>query len=228
MSSPFPALILWGEGFTKSGTSFYNLFTVFWLLFLEYLLSLGAGEMVMEYEAKFRVQSHDDIERALRSLGAVYEEEVFEEDHYIDLYPCVKLKERDEALRVRISEGSRSKRGEITYKGPKIRRDLKARDEITVEVRDPRDLIEIFRRLGFKSYVIKKRRKIYRLGVYKIFLDSVEAMGRFVEIEVEGVNSPEEFLESIRRLRSLIGITGDHIVKSYLELWLEGRGGEET
>jgi len=182
----------------------------------------------MEYEAKFEVKDHSDIERALRSLGAVYEEEVFEEDHYIDLYPCIKLRERDEALRVRISEGSRSRRGEITYKGPKIRRDLKARDEITVEVRDPRGLVEIFRRLGFKSHIIRKRRKIYRLGVYKIFLDDVEAVGRFVEIEVEGVSSPEEFLERIKKFKSLIGITGNHIVKSYLELWLEGRGGEET
>ncbi|GAY25242.1 hypothetical protein ATG_04450 [Desulfurococcaceae archaeon AG1] len=182
----------------------------------------------MEYEAKFEVKDHSDIERALKSLGAVYEEEVFEEDHYIDLYPCIKLRERDEALRVRISEGSRSRRGEITYKGPKIRKDLKARDEITVEVRDPRGLVEIFRRLGFKSHVIRKRRKIYRLGVYKIFLDDVEAVGRFVEIEVEGVSSPEEFLERIKKFKSLIGITGNHIVKSYLELWLEGRRGEET
>ncbi|MEM0438475.1 MAG: class IV adenylate cyclase [Sulfolobales archaeon] len=195
---------------------------------LDYLLNPGAGEMVMEYEAKFEVKDHSDIERALKSLGAVYEEEVFEEDHYIDLYPCIKLRERDEALRVRISEGSRSRRGEITYKGPKIRKDLKARDEITVEVRDPRGLVEIFRRLGFKSHVIRKRRKIYRLGVYKIFLDDVEAVGRFVEIEVEGVSSPEEFLERIKKFKSLIGITGNHIVKSYLELWLEGRRGEET
>jgi len=183
----------------------------------------------MEYEAKFRVKDHEAIERVLRSLGAVYEEEVFEEDHYIDLYPCVRLKERDEALRVRISEGSRSRRGEITYKGPKIRKDLKARDEITVDVSNPRELIEIFRRLGFKSHVIRKRRKIYRMGVYRIFLDDVESLGKFVEIEVEGVSSPEEFLEKIRRLKSMVGISGDQVVKSYLELWLEGRGsGEET
>lgn len=183
--------------------------------------------MVMEYEAKFRVEDHESVERALRAVGAVFEEEVFEEDHYIDLYPCVKLRERDEALRIRISEGSRGRRGEITYKGPKIRRNLKARDEITVYVSSPRDLVEIFMRLGFRSYVIRKRRRIYRMGVYKIFLDNVEPIGRFVEIEVEGVKSPEEFLESIRRLKSVIGISGEHIVKSYLELWLEERSGGE-
>jgi len=180
--------------------------------------------MVMEYEAKFRVDDHESIERSLKSLGAVYEEEVYEEDHYIDLYPCVKLRERDEALRIRISEGSRSRRGEITYKGPKIRKDLKVRDEITVDVSEPRELLEIFRRLGFKSHVIKKRRKIYR-----IFLDEVESVGKFVEIEVDGVSSPEEFLEKIKRLKNLVGISGDQVVKSYLELWLEGReGGKEA
>jgi adenylate cyclase class 2 len=194
-----------------------------------YIYSGSVDKMVMEYEAKFRVKDHESIERALKSLGAVYEEEVFEEDHYIDLYPCIKLRERDEALRVRISEGSRSRRGEITYKGPKIRRDLKVRDEITVDVSNPRDLIEIFRRLGFKSHVIRKKRKIYRLGIYRIFLDDVEAIGKFVEIEVDGVDSPEEFLEKIRRLKNMIGISGDQVVKSYLELWLEGReGGKEA
>ena len=70
------------------------------------LKSLGVVGVVMEYEAKFRVRDHSEVERALRTLGAVYEEEVFEVDHCIDLYPCDKLRERDEALWIRISEGS--------------------------------------------------------------------------------------------------------------------------
>jgi len=179
----------------------------------------------MEYEAKFRVSSLDDVERSLRSLGAVFEEEVFEEDHYIDLHPCVKLRERDEALRVRISKGNRtSQRGELTYKGPKIRKNLKIREELTVEVSDPYTLIEIFKRLGFKEYVLRKHRRIYRLANYKIFLDRVEGVGSFIEIEVEGVKTTDEFIEYIKKFKSLICITGDHIVKSYLEMWLEERG----
>ncbi|MGC9147860.1 MAG: class IV adenylate cyclase [Sulfolobales archaeon] len=179
----------------------------------------------MEYEAKFKASSLDEIERTLRNLGAVFEEEVYEEDHYIDLYPCVKLKERDEALRIRISRGNRtSQRGELTYKGPKIKKNLKIREELTVEVSDPHVLIEIFKRLGFREYVLKKHRKIYRLANYKIFLDRVEDIGSFIEIEIEGVKSAEEFIEHIKKFKSLVGITGDHIVKSYLEMWLEERG----
>lgn len=179
----------------------------------------------MEYEAKFRVSSLERIEKTLRELGAVFEEEVYEEDHYIDLYPCVKLRERDEALRIRISRGSRTGlRGEVTYKGPKLRRDLKVREEISTEVRDPYVLIEIFRRLGFSDHVLRKSRKIYRLANYKIFLDKVEDIGHFVEIEVEGLEKPEDLIEHIRKFKSLVGITGDHIVKSYIEMWLEERG----
>ena len=179
----------------------------------------------MEYEAKFRVASLENVEKILRDLGAVFEEEVYEEDHYIDLYPCVKLKERDEALRVRISRSNKtSLRGELTYKGPRIRRDLKVREELTSDISDPYVVIEIFKRLGFGEHVLRKYRRIYRLGRYKIFLDRVEGMGVFVEIEVDGVKSPEEFIEEIKRFKSLVGIADDQIVKSYLEMWLEERG----
>lgn len=41
-----------------------------------YIYSGSVDKMVMEYEAKFRVKDHESIERALKSLGAVYEEEV--------------------------------------------------------------------------------------------------------------------------------------------------------
>ncbi|MEZ0290037.1 MAG: class IV adenylate cyclase [Sulfolobales archaeon] len=179
----------------------------------------------MEYEAKFRVSSLEDVERTLRELGAVFEEEVFEEDHYIDLFPCVKLRERDEALRIRISKSNKTGfRGELTYKGPKIRKDLKVREELTTSVSDPFVVIEIFRRLGFKDHILRKTRRVYRLANYKIFLDKVEDIGSFVEIEVEGIERPEDLIEHIKRFKSLIGVTGDHIVKSYLEMWLEERG----
>jgi adenylate cyclase class 2 len=179
----------------------------------------------VEFEAKFRVSSLERVEKILRELGAVFEEEVYEEDHYIDLYPCVRLRERDEALRIRISRGSRTGlRGEITYKGPKIRRDLKIREELTTEVRDPEIVIEIFHRLGFNQHVLRKIRRIYRLANYKIFLDKVDDVGQFVEIEVEGIERPEDLIEHIKKFKSLVGITGDHIVKSYLEMWLEERG----
>ncbi|MEL9929837.1 MAG: class IV adenylate cyclase, partial [Sulfolobales archaeon] len=137
----------------------------------------------------------------------------------------IKLRERDEALRVRISRSNKtSMRGEMTYKGPRVRKDLKIREELTTAVSDPYIIIEIFRRLGFKDHVIRKIRRIYRLGNYKIFLDRVEDIGSFVEIEVEGISKPEELIEHIKRFRSMVGVTGDYIVKSYLELWLEERG----
>ncbi len=179
-----------------------------------------------EYEAKFKVRDHGEIERALVKLGASLIDHVFEEDHYIDLYPCIDLKKRDEVLRIRITRSSSNRvSGELTYKGPKKFKDLKVRDEISIEIGDPFKLLDIFGRLGFKNrYVIRKQRKIYRLGTYKIFLDTVESLGRFVEIEVEGVKTASEFVSKIEKLKNIINISGVNIVKSYLELWLEERG----
>lgn len=176
-----------------------------------------------EYEVKIAVENLKEIEKALKEIGAVFEDEVYEEDYYIDLRPCKDLKASDEALRVRISKGSRTtiESYEFTYKGPKIRPDLKVRDEITIEVSDGRALIEIFRRLGFRTYIIRKKRKVYRYGKYKVFLDEVMGLGRFVEIEVEGASNVKEFASEIRKLVSILKLTGSFISKSYLEMILD-------
>lgn len=178
-----------------------------------------------EYEVKIAVENLKEIEKALEKIGAVFEDEVYEEDYYIDLRPCKDLRASDEALRVRISKGVRtSENYEFTYKGPKVRPDLKVRDEITIEVSNGRALIEIFRRLGFRTYTIRKKRKVYRYGKYKVFLDEVLGLGKFVEIEVEGASSIKEFADEIRKLVSILKLTGSFISKSYLEMILDRIG----
>ena len=42
------------------------------------------------------------------------------------------------------------------------------------------------------------------------------------------MSSPEEYLKSIRRFKSLLGFEVELVVKSYLVLWLEERGGDEN
>ncbi len=179
-----------------------------------------------EYEIKIAVKDLGDVERALREIGAVLEDDVYEEDHYIDLRPCKDLRSTDEVLRIRISRSSKtnSEFYELTYKGPRTARIPKVRDEISVEVSDGRALLEIIRRLGFLTYVLKKRRKIYRYGKYKIFLDDVVHLGKYIEVEVEGVSSVEEFNEEIKKLVSILRLSGPLISKSYLELILEKLG----
>ncbi len=185
--------------------------------------------MTMEYEIKVSVSNLDEVERKLKDLGAVLLDEVAEEDYYIDLSPCIDLRALDMALRVRIKKSKVMKRtiSELTFKGPKIVPNMKIRKEITVSLDDGYKALEIFRELGFRYYVVKKKRKIYRYGPYKVFLDDVQGLGTFIEVEVEGVETVDQFKEMIKRFVSLLKISENFIVKSYLEMMLARIGAEE-
>ncbi|MEM0501590.1 MAG: class IV adenylate cyclase [Ignisphaera sp.] len=180
--------------------------------------------MAIEYEAKVEVEDLDEIERRLRAIGAHIVDATEEEDIYIDLSPCIDMVSRDIALRIRIYRAATSDRGryEVTYKGPRKTKDLKVRTEITVAIDDGHRLLEIFRELGFTKYItVYKRRKIYRYGVAKIFLDDVRDLGKFVEIEIENANSIEEFREMLAKILDTLNLPKQLISKSYLEMILE-------
>jgi len=53
-----------------------------------------------------------------------------------------------------------------------------------------------------------------------VFLDDVYGLGKFLEVEVEGVKDINEFRDLIKRFVSLLKISENFIVKSYLELML--------
>jgi len=184
--------------------------------------------MSIEYEVKVSINDLEDVERKLLQLGAVKIDEVVEEDYYIDLRPCIDLRERDMALRVRIKHSKAMQRtvSEMTFKGPKLVPNMKVRKEITINVDDGYKVLEIFKELGFRYYVIKKRRKIYKYGPYRVFLDDVYGLGKFLEVEVEGVRDVNEFRDLIKRFVSLLKISENFIVKSYLELMLARVEGE--
>ncbi len=179
--------------------------------------------MDMEYEVKIPIPSIREIEEKLRILGATLVDEVEEEDFYVDLRPCIDLRARDMALRIRIKRSRLTKRtsSELTFKGPKLVPNMKVRKEISVDVSDGNKLLEIVKELGFRTYIVRKRRKIYRYGPYKLFLDEVQNLGTFLEIEVEGVKSVDEFREQIKKFVSLLKVSENFISKSYLEMILE-------
>ncbi len=179
--------------------------------------------MAMEYEVKVAIEDIDCMERKLRELGATLVDEVEEEDYYIDLRPCIDLRSMDMALRIRISQSRllRKRTSELTFKGPKVVPNMKIRKEISVAVEDGYRILEIFKELGFRYYLIKKKRKIYRYGPYKIFLDQVHNLGNFLEVEVEGVDSVERFVAMIKKFVSILRISENFITRSYLEMILE-------
>lgn len=180
--------------------------------------------MSMEYEAKVKVEDLDVVEKRLLAVGAHIVDVVEEEDLYIDLGPCIDMASRDIALRVRTYRSivSNKRMCELTYKGPRISRDLKVRKEITLAIDDGYRALEIFRELGFERHIaIHKRRKIYRYGAAKISLDDVEGLGKFVEIEVGGIDSVESFREILMKTLDILNLPKELVPKSYLELILE-------
>uniref|UniRef100_A0A7J3QFL6 Class IV adenylate cyclase n=1 Tax=Ignisphaera aggregans TaxID=334771 RepID=A0A7J3QFL6_9CREN len=185
----------------------------------------------IEYEAKIRVDDFNRIEEKLSKLGAVLIDFIEEEDIYIDLKPCIDMAARDMALRVRIYRSilSNTKHCELTYKGPRQSKDLKIRKEITLAIDNGYKAIDIFRELGFEKYIaVYKMRKIYRYGSAKIFLDDVKGLGKFIEIEIEDVNSIERFRENIMRILDTFDLPKELIPKSYLEMVLEKQNAYNT
>jgi predicted adenylyl cyclase CyaB len=175
---------------------------------------LWAGvSSLLEREVKLRV-SHSEFLRSLESLGLNYEiiSSDFQEDIYLDFDDC-RLMLSDVALRIRIAGGSVS----ITYKGPRsIVNGEKLREEIEgflgsdtcdsvlkvlgISLKCPSELekvIEYLKEYGIteKLRVRKLRRELRVNGVSeRVYLDVVEGLGEFVEVEGEGA------IDLIRRL----------------------------
>uniref|UniRef100_A0A7C2ZNI4 Class IV adenylate cyclase n=1 Tax=Ignisphaera aggregans TaxID=334771 RepID=A0A7C2ZNI4_9CREN len=179
-----------------------------------------------EFEIKVPVTDLSEIELKLKELGAVYSEYKEELDYYIDARPCVDLASSDSALRLRVLKDlqSGSTHSELTFKGPREKHDFaKIRSEITVSVSDPTAMLEIFKKLGFGILAkVYKKRKVYSYGPYKIYLDDVEGLGKFIEVEYVGEGIPSALIENeIVNILTLLNIPKNFVTKSYLELLLD-------
>lgn len=164
----------------------------------------------LEVEAKIQVScnSIDSVRSRLLALGAEKIEERIEEDLYL-AHPCRSFQATDEALRIRFVNGKLHK---LTYKGPRLPGEVKARPEI--EAPGNEELIEILEKLGFHpAYRVVKHREYYKLRETTITLDRVEELGCFVEIEAGNSQTVESTIQ-------ILGLSGQLITKSYLELLL--------
>jgi len=177
----------------------------------------------MEYEIKLRVDNLKGIRDKLIACGWRPFEVVEEIDSYVDLSPCVGIPHEDIALRIRkrkeLENGSET--GEITYKGPVLGPDVKAREEITSQVGDPDSLVKVFVKLGFRIYRIRKRREIFKKEDSRVlvYLDSVKDLGDYVEIEEMNPASKEEFLASVKDIKEKLGLHKEpNITTPYLKI----------
>ena len=170
---------------------------------------------MLEIEIKTRSLDNGRVEGLLLKRGATLLGENDQVDEYFN-HPCRDFAQTDEALRLR-----KDSCGRITYKGPKIDQFTKTREEIEMEVDDLDKMASILERLGFRSVAkVCKRRKEYLLEGVTVSLDSVEGLGDFVELEIQGEDAVEGRCR-IERLRDELGLAGSER-RSYLEMLILG------
>jgi adenylate cyclase class 2 len=187
-------------------------------------------ESMLEIEMKFPVADFQAIEERLHAWGAKPESPLQEADHYFNA-PDRDFARTDEALRVR-RIGLKNR---VTYKGPRRQGPAKTRTEIEVGLADGAPAAEDFCRLlvslGYRPTAVVRKQRIgyrFRRGGFdlEVCLDTVEQLGRYVEVEIV---APEEKLAAAQEiLQNVAGELGlaNQERRSYLEMVLQKASGE--
>lgn len=173
---------------------------------------------MIEVEVKVRAD-HSKVRSILQKLGASKIGVEEQSDVYFAA-PYRNFAKTDEALRIR----SLGEQSVLTYKGPKLDKVSKTREELETPV-DGAITAKIFHALGFmEAGAVRKKREVFSAGEITICLDAVESLGEFLEVEI--VAEDEKDLEISRtklfELLKQFGLSeNDSIRTSYLEMVLE-------
>jgi adenylate cyclase class 2 len=175
---------------------------------------------MLEIELKVRISSLEPVRQQLHRLNAQFYGRIHEHDVYYNA-PHRDFGITDEAIRVRYTNDS----AVVTYKGAKIKTSgLKAREELNTAVESGEVLERILDRLGFKKTAeVNKWRENYKLGNMAISLDNVDELGTFAEIEIMADDDNSDATAQIQKISKEMGIQGEPILASYLELLLSKR-----
>lgn len=167
---------------------------------------------ILEIEIKSYCDDHEPVAAKLAAMGARPAGSETEHDLYMN-HPCRNFRDTDEALRLRRA----GERIILTYKGPKIGTAAKSRLEEEVPVADFEKTLAILKNLGFVEFgSVTKVRELYRLDDMEVCLDTVEGVGRFVEIEMKG-SDRERIEHQLFRLAGELGLERFER-RSYLEM----------
>ena len=164
--------------------------------------------MTLEVEVKVRINI-EKVKNKLSNLGVKF----IRDQHQLDTYfshPCRDFKKSDEALRVRITANKYF----LTYKGKKLDSQTKTRNEVEIEVNSK--IFNLLKALGFSEIrKIEKQRSFYRWDNLGVYLDKVEGLGEFLEVEGDSWEDKKKIFQLLEKL----GIKKNRLIrKSYLEL----------
>ena len=178
--------------------------------------------MDVEIEAKLKVDSLDEVEAQLRSLGATFVAIQNQTDQHFD-DSRRSMADNDKCLRLRKQDVEGRVKHILTYKGPQQKSNVKKRQENEVEVTDAAQAAKILAALGYSPRLtVKKRRGMWRFEGCEIALDSVEGLGTFVEIE-----GPAD--ERITKVQQKLGLSErPHITRSYVGMIAEKAAAKQT
>lgn len=188
--------------------------------------------MPIEVELKYPVGDLREIESRLLALGAGLTAPCLEADMYF-CHPARDFAATDEALRIRrVGQASF-----ITYKGPKLDRTTKTRQEIDLplpaEPAGAEAFAGLLEALGFRPLAeVRKRRRKARVWwqgrQVEVSLDEVERLGTFVELELLAqAEQTEQAKACVLSLAERLGLSHSER-RSYLELLLAGQGANEA
>ena len=174
---------------------------------------------MIEVEIKLPLKDKEGVRSKLKELGA----HPIGAEKQTDIYynaPHRNLAKTDEALRIRFGKDA-----SLTYKGPKLDKTSKTREEIMVSIADADQTSAILKALSFDEVArITKHREAYRLDDFTITIDDVFDLGTFMEIET-AVPEGKDYRSAQDRVFGLLGRLGlrkeDTVRESYLELILD-------
>ncbi|HWQ67536.1 MAG TPA: class IV adenylate cyclase [Methanospirillum sp.] len=177
---------------------------------------------MLEIEIKVRISEITQVRDRIIAGGGILSEILTEHDTYYNA-PHRDFGVTDEALRLRRTE----KKTTVTYKGPKNTiLGSKVRDELNLDIHDADTFVNIIRHLSFFPVAdVIKEREYYQYGDFTISLDQVKDLGQFIEIELITENDAENAAIRVDKIAKEIGVVGERITSSYLELLLIRQSG---
>lgn len=191
---------------------------------------------MIEVEIKVKIDNPNFIKNKFEKLNGKYILSLLHEDTYYNMPKRLRdFKQTDEALRIRKSleynKNSKEKTSKenyyLTYKGKKIDKTTKTREEIEVKVDNFENTKRIFNLLGFREFfTVKKKRELYEFNydnsTIELLIDYIPILDQhFLEVELimELKENLQRATDSLFKFLRHFNITeNDSIRESYLEL----------
>lgn len=150
--------------------------------------------MVIEIEAKIKIEQISPIEERVKSCGGKLLQQVVQRDYFFDRSDR-SLVQSDRGLRIRRETLAAGCKTILCYKGPRDKSSVyKSRQELELEVDDFDTARDFLQGLDFElTLAFEKKRDLWQLDDCSVCLDEVVELGSFVEVEgpsqaaVEGV-----------------------------------------